>query len=145
VGDRVEDRRDLRGQRRAGVEAVTLDAEDDDVPREPAERPGELDRLGDPDRVRGRGASQPGRERPGGGVDPMDHARSVSRSHGVDDHHRVRSLPDVEQADALALELPYRDGAFAAQAPGQLEPGGIVAAQRVAHADHQNVVSHDRP
>src|SRR5208283_2488805 len=70
-GDRLADRGRKTGP---GGEATALDAVADQPARKPAEGPGQLDGVGDPERVGAAGA-QPGRQRFGGDVEPVHVAR----------------------------------------------------------------------
>ena len=102
-------RRSTRCLRRAGVssspaaEVVTLDPEDDDPRRQPAERARELDRLADPERVgrasRRSGAGAARRSRRTGAPCPA----AAPGGDGVDDERRIGALPGVDQPRRLEL------------------------------------------
>jgi len=91
----------------------------------PAERAGELDRLGDPEAVRGRGVREHAR------VAAVDGARRRARRAGVDDDDVRLALPQVEQSRRIV-------GAHAAGRARDGRPGAVVAPPGVADADHDH-------
>ncbi len=89
----------------SGGDPLRLDPVEDDPAGQPSERPRQLDRLADAQRVRRRRGHRR-RDRLGRRVDPMDGAGGRARADRVDEQRLVGAVERLDQRDRLPLQGP---------------------------------------
>ena len=131
----VDRRRDGRRHRLAHPERGALDAEHDHAAGRSPERAAELERVGDPHRVRRRQA-QVARQRAVLRLDAMERPGRRVAPQRVDHDHRVEPVPEVEQARRLVRAVEH-GRARGAQPLCHDRADGVVAAERAPQADRR--------
>ena len=95
VRERIDSPFHLVAQLARQREPRALDSVHDDLLRQTSERPRELDRLGDTDRVT-RGAPERQRDRIGCRVEAVNRSCHFARAHGVHEYDRIGVAPELE-------------------------------------------------
>ena len=118
------------------LEPLALDAEYDDVLREPSERPSHRHRLAEAEMMGGAAAELLG-QLIVARIHPVNRAGWGSRRNRIDEPEGLGVRPGLDQAGRLTLPLEHLDAPRQdlPQTPGDHEPHGVVAAPGVSDAN----------